>query len=299
MRASPLIPTLLFTCALACDAEDASHPEAVELIDLSIDEDAVSIADLPDSGSEYGLMLDDPNDEVPVAIPLPVLTSLKLWLRADAGVNVNQNGVYRWDDQSPWSNNATQNTTTALPEIVYQALNGYPVLRFDGDDFHVLNSKLQLLQHTIFVVAKSTKPNAGYHMILGAGGDTPNTQFRFENSTSVLFAGLGNGMPIIMSPTGNNKVWHTMSVSYNGNTWKVRRDGQLKSTHNFVVNGTWDLRAVGAWFSKHHLVGDLAEIIVYDRCLSDAEITSVQGYLSAKYALPGGGGGGPVPFEIE
>ncbi|MCA9682818.1 MAG: hypothetical protein KC457_11520 [Myxococcales bacterium] len=282
-----LIGSLLLIPVGCASEEDLADPLYADSTDTGGDDGDSSdpYASEPDPGATTEQAVNSPDSQQSTAIPRPVWNSLALWPRADAGVNVNQYGVYRWDDQSPASNNATQSSSTALPKIVYQVLNTYPVLRFDGNDFFVLNSALKLSQHTIFVVVKSSKPDNGFHMILGAGGNTANTQFRFEDSSSVLFAGLGNGMPIFTSPTGNNKIYHTMSVTYNGSAWKVRRDGVLKSTNNFQVQGTWDLRDIGAWFGQYHLVGDLAEIIVYNRALTTSELNSVQDYLDDKYGF--------------
>lgn len=43
---------------------------------------------------------------------------------------------------------------------------------------------------------------------------------------------------------------------------------------------------MGAWYGTYFLRGDLAEILIYDRALSDTERLDVDAYLRAKYALP-------------
>lgn len=215
---------------------------------------------------------------------LQVTNGMRLWLSADVGVYTSGTGVYRWDDQSPYDNDAYTNDSARYPSRISGALNGRPVLRFYGDDILTLEHELQLDDMSIFVVAKNNK-NSGFHMILGAGGNQPNNQFRFQSSTGVLFAGYGNGMPVITTNVGNNMVYHSLNVNYDGSTWEVRRDGQLKSSTAFSSNGDWGLRHVGAWYSQYPLVGDIAEIIVYDRDLSAQERVSVQNYLDAKYNL--------------
>src|SRR5205814_4458415 len=68
---------------------------------------------------------------------LTVTNGLQLWLIADAGVTAGAGGkVTAWQDQSGNGNNASQTTADQSPLLVNDAINGKPVLRFDGiDDF--------------------------------------------------------------------------------------------------------------------------------------------------------------------
>src|SRR6185369_7700007 len=67
---------------------------------------------------------------------LTVTNGLQLWLKADAGVTATAGKVTAWQDQSGKGNNATQATADLSPLLVPNAINGKPVLRFDGvDDF--------------------------------------------------------------------------------------------------------------------------------------------------------------------
>jgi hypothetical protein len=66
--------------------------------------------------------------------PLPTISSgtLRLWLKADAGVITNGSGqVSQWQDQSGNGNHANQSTGSKQPAISYPAaLNGKPVINF-------------------------------------------------------------------------------------------------------------------------------------------------------------------------
>jgi hypothetical protein len=57
------------------------------------------------------------------------LNGLRLWLKADA---VTQTPVARWADQSGLQNQVLQGTLENRPLVVQNALNGRPVVRFDG-----------------------------------------------------------------------------------------------------------------------------------------------------------------------
>ncbi|HTA29029.1 MAG TPA: hypothetical protein VK731_01015, partial [Candidatus Cybelea sp.] len=67
---------------------------------------------------------------------LPIVGSgaLRLWLRADAGVVTNANGlVSEWVDQSGQGNNAYQTISAEQPLLEYPtAILGEPAVRFDG-----------------------------------------------------------------------------------------------------------------------------------------------------------------------
>ncbi len=62
------------------------------------------------------------------------ITTNVLWLRADNGVSVVGTSVTGWTDGSGCINNATSPALVARPTLVNGALNGYPMITFDGVD---------------------------------------------------------------------------------------------------------------------------------------------------------------------
>ncbi len=215
--------------------------------------------------------------------PLP--GSLILWLLAEHGVTSGPDGVTLWEDQSPVLNDASQAGLTAQPELIPAQLNGLPVIRFDGDDTLGLGAPMFLDDLTILIVARSNNPGEGFHMILGPGA--ANNQIRFEGSTELLSVGTGNGLPAIVSPIGDNRVPHSLSIVHDGATWDVFRDGGLASSNPVAVVGPLELGKLGAWFgTQHGLIGDIAEVLIYDVALSEPERLVAEDYLRTKYALP-------------
>ena len=91
---------------------------------------SVSIAsDDPDAEATYtfninGTNLDAPGNQA---------TGLELWLKADAGITTDV-GVTTWADQGPNGNDATQTTDNNEPTLLSNALNGNPIIDFDGSD---------------------------------------------------------------------------------------------------------------------------------------------------------------------
>jgi len=63
------------------------------------------------------------------------LPGLQLWLKSDAGITYDSDGVSRWADQSGTTeNHAVQDEPAFRPAFVAHGLGSKPVLRFDGTD---------------------------------------------------------------------------------------------------------------------------------------------------------------------
>ncbi|WP_437982339.1 carboxypeptidase regulatory-like domain-containing protein [Sorangium sp. So ce117] len=221
----------------------------------------------------------------PASSPAPP-SGMRLWLRADAGVTSSVGKVSLWEDQSGNGINGSTPAASRQPSLIAGALNGKPVVRFEGAQSLGLTSPIQPARFTVFIVGKNSKTSEEFSVILGPGGSTPNNQLRWENGSQALFVGLGNSMPIIKTTIGDTRAYHALSTRYDGSTMTVYRNGGLISTHSFSTTGPWVLGQIGAWYSSYFMVGDLAEILVYDTALSEADRSSVNMYLRDKYALP-------------
>ncbi|MDX2149519.1 MAG: right-handed parallel beta-helix repeat-containing protein [Bryobacteraceae bacterium] len=220
---------------------------------------------------------------------------LKLWLQADKGITVDST-AFRWADQSGSNTAVVQTSTSARPTQVAGAANGKPAVRFDGIDDHLpfrttLNG---LTQATLILVSSSARdeasPYAGVDFAplawleSGSWGYVylspyqTNTQFRF-----------GTG------ETNNRQIWTRSSsigtslaihaVVKNGNAERLYSGGNLvlsRTAQYASLRGISDQAYLGR--GNKHFAGNIAEVLVYDRALTDAERESVEDYLSAKYA---------------
>jgi Concanavalin A-like lectin/glucanases superfamily len=211
---------------------------------------------------------------------------MHLWLRADADVTTAGGRVSRWLDQSGNGRHASMVTAARQPFSVSGALNGKPIVRFTGAESLSLEVLAQPTTFSVFVVGKNNNPTESFSMILGPGGSAPNNQLRWENGSQALFVGTGNNFPIVTSAIGNTRVYHALSARYNGSSMTVFRDGNTISSHNFVTSGPWILASVGSYYSSYFMKGDLAEVVIYDRALTEGERLSVNAYLRGKYNLP-------------
>jgi Concanavalin A-like lectin/glucanases superfamily len=222
------------------------------------------------------------------AISIPP-AGLHLWLRADTGLVFGSGtNVFQWLDQSGNGRNARMATVARQPSFVSfvsGALNGQPVVRFSGAQSMYLDVFTQPTTFSVFVVGKNSLASESFSMILGPGGNSPNDQLRWENGSQTLFV-TGNAQTVRTSPIGNTRAYHALSARYDGSTMGFYRDGSFMSSTTFSSTAPWTIASIGSWYSTYFMVGDLAEVIVYDRALSETERASVNSYLRSKYGLP-------------
>ena len=207
--------------------------------------------------------------------PAPLRAAgLKLWVRADAGVIASAGSVSAWADQSGNGNHLVQTTAASQPRLVEGAANGLPVVRFDGQgDAMLFTTRLTKIRTVFWVVRADGSSNTDYRFLLG---------------DSSLYD-LCSGTP--------SAIWSSTYTSASVRNGETRLNGAL-------VNGTTTARpttlsaislvttgdVTADAFSRDRTVGrswwgDLAELLVYDRPLSDSERETIEGYLAAKYAL--------------
>jgi hypothetical protein len=223
---------------------------------------------------------------------LSVKDGLTLHLRADLGVETDNDArVELWQDQSG-AHHARQPTLDLRPAIAANVIGGRPALRFDGKRrfLHIEGQLLNSQPCTIIVVASDIATTNNHREIIsnwnGAGG----------NSTSSLFLGL----------TGKNGVRFSDNFALAGQIVSPRQPFVLTAVNGTsgttVYQSSTVLAARGAALAKRNLKtkwvvgqqgningeywhGNIAEILVYDRELPMAERQLVWGYLMNRYGI--------------
>lgn len=209
----------------------------------------------------------------------------KVWLSADVNVLVSSGTVSNWFDQSGNGNNAWMTTVSRRPVLVNSALNGRPVISFRGAQSLIFTTPVSHNQFTYHIVGRNTKTTETYSMILGPSGSLPNNQLRWENGSQTLAVGTGNSMPSLISNVGNTRLYHVLTVRYNGSSFSVYRNGTLISNFSLTTSGPWTLGQIGAWYSSYFMNGDIAEIVLYDVPQGSTDLNNTINYLRGKYAL--------------
>jgi len=233
------------------------------------------------------------------------LSGLSLWLKADAGVSLSGSNVTAWADQSGNGNNGTAKTGNATK--VSNVINGKPVLRFDGtanlitNNFFANNYNTPI---TIIGVAKASAStvrgeqptaryiagatnNGGYETALSFGVNKPPN---FACNIGISYVG---GTDIESNPIGENAIAVSTEInngsqisffvngssigSINASNWS----GGNNSTGAFAIGSSITLDEIDNFF----FVGDIAEIIIYNRAITTTERQQVEGYLANKYAI--------------
>ncbi|PTY01422.1 hypothetical protein DB347_25470, partial [Opitutaceae bacterium EW11] len=217
-------------------------------------------------------------------------SGLRLWLRADSLSGAGPISV--WADQSGQGNDATQVVGASRPVLVESVLNGRPVVRFDGSDDYLnlpdfMNANTAKGQTTAaagdaFVVWKADQNSDGSSRANGMwniGGDDIYTW-----TDGQLYEGFGTvtrystGVPV--QPVNR---YHMYNVSAQPGNWINRINGQTQY-HNAANTVGWSNAPTLGRINRPPL-GDIAEIIIYDRILTDIEREAVGRYLGCKYAL--------------
>ncbi|MEI9940658.1 MAG: hypothetical protein WDO69_25880 [Pseudomonadota bacterium] len=235
----------------------------------------------------------------------PVLPELGLliWLRADRGIQQKDGFVQVWQDQSGNQTNATQAAVNVRPAYLATGFNGRPTLEFDGqgqflkfaDGFGDFSKGL-----AGFIVAKPTKSDCASMLEFSNGSEVDDialgmwqNKWTYEVET-----------PYIQTGEVDHDTFSLYAVNHRlvGAT-ELRIDGSTLGTlemptpivpesgirlNNFVGH---TLYAGGCEYFR----GQISEIILYSRTLTNTELVAIEKYLDAHWALSEQGTPAPSP----
>ncbi|HDS83948.1 MAG TPA: hypothetical protein ENN97_01945, partial [Phycisphaerales bacterium] len=216
---------------------------------------------------------------ISLSAAVPVADGLLFHAAADNLAGYNQaDPVSMWPDLSGNDNHAFQNDSGHRPVYISNALNGKPVLRFDGvNDYFSLPELPEV--GTVFVVLRED-PNATHNwrpfISHALPGNEPANWHRGENRT---FWSQQWGQPVVYE--GQTKV---NGVIVNGLTTPIPTSYALVSQINLAPVPA-NLIGRDRSFSDRVWHGDIAEILLYNRALNEQEENAVGWYLAHKYNL--------------
>lgn len=228
-------------------------------------------------------------------LPVP-RTGLKLWLKSDFGPIVSSSKITNWLDMSGNSpaNDATQSTSADQATFVSSSINGYPGASFDGSsDFYNLTNSLTDLTtgFSIFAVIKpgssSTKTlyasaNSGPADLVSL--ETVNTQARFDAYNNTTSSN-------VITPSASLTVdkYQLVDAVHDGAgnaVVSINGTAQQSGTVQNLRNQSRSANILGADYNTSSFWnGELAELLVYSRALTEAERKDVQAYLFTRYQL--------------
>ncbi len=193
----------------------------------------------------------------------------------------------QWNDKSGLGNNVTQGTATAQPTYFPAALNNKSVLSFDGNDTLIVPAALYTISagaNSIFIVAKVNAVSGTQRFVSGSitansryGVGTFTTNYTYINSTA------GTGLDLSgITATNYNIISGTRSGT--GRTLSFNNGVPVTSSNATDVTCTeMFIGSRDALFD--FIIGSIAEIIIYNRALTAAEIIQVNRYLSQKWNI--------------
>jgi hypothetical protein len=221
--------------------------------------------------------------------------NLKLWLKADTLSTTLKNGepVTNWP--AVVGSNATvpklkllSGVTAGAPAFGKTIFNGRPGVRFDGVDDQLsvpgfANAFLAGKPFTVFLVTQSMDPIFGVcgNALNGSGGIprlylTRGT-FSYDRLDDSVPVGAGPGVPAVtVYQHDGRKTASARSVG--------RCTGQRDDLPVVKQFGGGNL-AIPVWSGHNNHAGELAEIIAYDRKLTDAEVEAIEEDISARYDI--------------
>ena len=235
-----------------------------------------------------------------ITVTLPQTNSLKIWLKADAGISTNSSGaVTNWADQSGNGNRVTNLVTPPL--FVATSINSNPAVRFGPSVYlTATNNPLTSTEaRTIFVVAQAgTNSSGGTPITFRRSASLFASQWLYTNGnfyvyTDAQFAANYGTITNVTSTITNPFVGMHVSTGassklqafLNGERKNVSQGGSVNSTtgaNGFLV-GARDIGIPGENWN-----GDIAEILVFNTTLSFAETAAVEMYLNGKYRVLNG-----------
>jgi tetratricopeptide (TPR) repeat protein len=219
-------------------------------------------------------------------------SGLTLWLRADAGLEVTGSSVSRWSDQSTGRHDAMPKDPAGGPKVAASAIRGRPAILFSGtgdelrlpDGFEDFSAGL-----SVFVVAEpQVQPGDTWSFIYlatGQAGALPIEAFLGcrRESDAVVYSVEDMkiaSMPYVKSTAPLKEFEDFGALQDPSGTVRLYKRGLPVATGNLTLPGKLvrNRNRVGAGFKGH-----LAEILLYNRSLSELERVGVEAYLKDRY----------------
>ncbi|MBX9670816.1 MAG: chitobiase/beta-hexosaminidase C-terminal domain-containing protein, partial [Candidatus Obscuribacterales bacterium] len=219
--------------------------------------------------------------------------NLVLWLKADLGVEKSGSSVTKIVDISGTGLDATSSGANSPTWISSDSnANGMPVIEFNGS-----SNWLQLPQNfssfpagaTMVVIANPTGAGSSARFFdFGNGGTVDNIMLYMQNSTTLRYRVYNPGQTTLDSTISTGS-YQLFEVLQNGTTASIFKNGALGNTSS-SMNTIGSVNRTGNYVGQasnggSFFVGRIAEILVYNRPLTDIERNGIEAYAYGKYNI--------------
>lgn len=239
------------------------------------------------TGTVYCMIL----DHNPVVATPAEISGLVLWMRPESLAGYAEGAlVAQWNDESTSGNHAVVTTDGYKPKVRKSVVSGLDVVEFDGVDDRLVSPA------PCFSGADPRTMIAVYKGLDGNDYVCGQSNTSTTNASYMLLSHNTNGDPslVLRSNTITTSFIYGASfkigcADYNGSVCKIYRNNQLGNSQSvtLVTASSAGFRLANYYPGGAAEYGDvqIAEIIVYNRCLTDTERNAVHEYLSNKYGI--------------
>ncbi len=223
-------------------------------------------------------------------------SNLRFWVHSNQGTTLSSNQLVSWTDLSGYGNTANAIASNNRPDYIINALNNYPVMRFNGIDDYLeagTATSLNMTQWSFFIVGKVNN-NKNFNYWFGKGNDAT------ENYEFLAYTDPYMHAPIYF--TDGTRGWLNTPVSASINNYAIWQYDYSTTGREIYLNGTLiasdspgktpQTNNLPMWIGNERsttgrfLNGDIAEIIMFDAKQNDIQRAILQNYLSSKYNIP-------------
>jgi hypothetical protein len=277
---------LIAASALACSKKEEPAPVAPSPAATSSVATATTATVAPSTGTFADVNLAN--------APVPA-NGLQLWLRGDYGVVTDAEGkVTSWAVEGSQVK-AEAKAAAELPSVAAKAVNGKNAIRFDGDhnmlEVPISIDAVASPELTVISVWSSatadTSPlrklygadDGGYDRAAGidsrASDGSNYTVFAGSGGVAGVFTFAANTANLTIENYANKK----LNTWVNGAAAKSNIDAEYDHMPAHLYIGGTGHSYTESW------KGDIAEMLIYKRTLTDEERKKVEDYLGAKYGV--------------
>lgn len=233
------------------------------------------------------------DDVIPTENPGGVYQDLQFWLKADAGITINNGTVSGWNDSSQGSNDLTEIFGGTNPNLNSNGINFNPTVEFDDTSDRLGSSSINnfpTTEITQFLVFQRENPNRNEAYFSYANSQSNEfVLFNSGNETEVI---INNSSRRVNFSVGDRPVilgvdWQSETgagnVYANGNGFEfVGSTSPITASGTIVLGEEQDSRG-GGFSTSQAFLGQIAENIIFDRVLTSIERQRVESYLGIKY----------------
>jgi hypothetical protein len=225
----------------------------------------------------------------------PVPTSgLQLWLRGDYGVTATEGKVTSWAVEGS-SLKAEAKDPAEQPSIVANAINGKLALRFDGDH-NMLEVPMSIDAEAapeltvISVWSSATADKSPLRKLYGADDGGYDRAAGIDDraadgSNYTVFAGNGGVAGIFTFAANTTNLTIEDYANKKLNTWVngAAAKSNIAAEYDHMPDHLY-IGGTGHSYTESWK-GDVAEMLIYKRTLTDDERKKIEDYLGAKYGV--------------